>query len=111
MLRSRILGSGIALGEHLVKNDDLGKLMDTSDAWIRERSGIEQRYYVEKGTTTSELGYRAALDAIADSGIDKSEIDYVIFATMTPDHYFPGCGGILQHKLGLHHIAAMDVRQ
>jgi len=111
MLRARILGTGLALGEHLVKNEDLGKLMDTSDSWIRERSGIEQRYYVEAGTTTSDLGHRAALAAIADSGIDKSEIDYIVFATMTPDHYFPGCGGILQHKLGLGHIAAMDVRQ
>jgi 3-oxoacyl-[acyl-carrier-protein] synthase-3 len=111
MLRTRILGSGFVTGEHLVKNEALAKLMDTSDAWIRERSGIEQRYFVEKGTATSDLGLRAAQKAIADAGIDKSEIDYIVFATMTPDHYFPGCGAILQNKLGLGHVAAIDIRQ
>jgi 3-oxoacyl-[acyl-carrier-protein] synthase-3 len=111
MLRARILGSGFVVGEHLVKNEALATLMDTSDQWIRERSGIEQRYYVEDGTKTSDLGLRAAEKAIADAGIDRHEIDYIVFATMTPDHYFPGCGAILQHKLGLRHVPAIDVRQ
>lgn len=111
MARTTILGTGFVVGEHLVKNADLGKLMDTSDEWIRERSGIEQRYFVEKGTATSDLGLRAAEKAIADSKIDKGEIDYIVFATMTPDHFFPGCGGILQHKLGLGNVPALDIRQ
>jgi 3-oxoacyl-[acyl-carrier-protein] synthase-3 len=111
MLRTRILGTGFVTGEHLVKNDDLAKLMDTSDRWIRERSGIEQRYYVEAGTTTSDLGLAAAHKALDDAGVDAKEIDYIVFATMTPDHYFPGCGGVLQHKLGLGHVPALDIRQ
>jgi len=111
MLRTRILGSGFALGEHLVTNQALTRIMDTSDAWIRERSGVEERYYVERGTATSDLGLRAAEEALRDSGIDRSQLDYIVFATMTPDHYFPGCGGILQHKLGLGHVPALDIRQ
>src|SRR4051812_25625773 len=99
MLRTRILGTGFVTGEHLVKNEALTQVMDTSDQWIRERSGVEQRYYVEKGTTTSDLGAGAAKKAIADAGVEAKEIDYIVFATMTPDHFFPGCGGILQDKL------------
>src|SRR6201985_1800921 len=95
------LGSGMALGEHEVKNADLGRVCDTSDEWIRERTGIDTRYYVAEGTSTSDLGVRAARDAIADAKLDPRDIDYVIFATMTPDYYFPGSGVILQHKLGL----------
>src|SRR4051812_37489130 len=111
MLRSRILGTGFVTGERLVKNDDLAKLMDTSDQWIRERSGIEQRYYVEAGTSTSDLALGAARKALDDAGVQAGELDYIVFATMTPDHYFPGCGAILQKKLGVGHIAALDIRQ
>src|SRR5207302_1341355 len=92
-------------------NEQLARIMDTSDAWIRERSGVEQRYYVEEGTTTSDLGVRAAQKALADAGVDKSEVDYVVFATMTPDYYFPGCGGLLQTKLGLRTGPTLDIRQ
>jgi 3-oxoacyl-[acyl-carrier-protein] synthase-3 len=111
MQRTRILGTGFVTGEHLVKNDDLGKLMDTTDQWIRERSGIEQRYYVEKGTSTSDLAVGAARKALDDAGVQAGEIDYIVFATMTPDHFFPGCGALLQNKLGLGHVAALDIRQ
>jgi len=110
-MRTCILGTGIATGEHLIKNDQLAKMMDTSDEWIRERSGVEERYYVETGTATSDLGVRAAQAALEDAGVAKDEIDYVIFATMTPDYYFPGCGGLLQNKLGLRTIPALDIRQ
>src|SRR5258708_15639964 len=110
-MRTQILGTGFALGEHKVTNQDLTRLMDTTDDWIREGSGVEERYYVEKGTATSDLALRADEKAIADAGIDKKEIDYIVFATMTPDHFFPGCGGILQHKLGLATIPAIDIRQ
>lgn len=111
MRRTQIVGSGFVTGEILVENDRLARIMDTSDAWIRERSGIEQRYYVKEGTTTTELGARAAEKAIADAGIDRREIDYIVFATMTPDWYFPGCGGLLQHRLGLSTLPALDIRQ
>ena len=108
---TQIIGSGFVTGEHLVTNDQLARLMDTSDEWIRERSGVETRYYVEPGTATSDLGVGAAKKALEDAGVDKSEVDYIVFATMTPDHYFPGCGGILQDKLGIAHIPALDIRQ
>lgn len=108
---SRIIGSGFVTGEHLVTNDQLARMMDTSDEWIRERSGIETRYYVERGTTTTDLGLGAASKAIEDAGITKDEVDYIVFATMTPDHYFPGCGGLLQEKLGIGFVPALDIRQ
>jgi 3-oxoacyl-[acyl-carrier-protein] synthase-3 len=110
-MRSQIIGSGFVTGENLVTNDQLARIMDTSDAWIRERSGVETRYYVEQGTSTSDLGLGAAKKALADARVAKEEIDYIVFATMTPDHYFPGCGGILQEKLGIAQIPALDIRQ
>ncbi|GAC1338912.1 MAG: ketoacyl-ACP synthase III [Myxococcales bacterium] len=111
MMRTRIIGSGFATGEHLVKNDDLARMMDTSDEWIRERSGIEQRYFVQDGTSTSDLGAGAARKAMEEAEVSPAQIDYVVFATMTPDHYFPGCGGLLQNKLGLPRVPALDIRQ
>lgn len=111
MLRTQIVGSGFVTGEHLVKNEALALLMDTSDDWIRERSGIEQRYYVAEGTSTSDLGAGAARKALADAGLGPADVDYVVFATMTPDHYFPGCGSLLQQKLGLGKVPSLDIRQ
>ena len=108
---SQIIGSGFVTGENLVTNDQLAQVMDTSDAWIRERSGVETRYYVEQGTATSDLGVGAAKKALEDAGVAKDEVDYIVFATMTPDHYFPGCGAILQDKMGMAHIPALDIRQ
>src|SRR3954471_20925408 len=108
---TQIIGSGFVTGEHLVTNDQLSRMMDTSDAWIRERSGVESRYYVEQGTSTSDLGVAAAKKALEDAGVAKEEVDYIVFATMTPDHYFPGCGGILQDKLGIAQVPALDIRQ
>jgi 3-oxoacyl-[acyl-carrier-protein] synthase-3 len=110
-MNSQIIGSGFVTGENLVTNDQLSQVMDTSDAWIRERSGVETRYYVEQGTATSDLGVGAAKKALEDAGVAKEEVDYIVFATMTPDHYFPGCGGILQDKMGMAHIPALDIRQ
>jgi 3-oxoacyl-[acyl-carrier-protein] synthase-3 len=111
MMRTRILGTGFVTGEHLVTNQALTQVMETSDQWIRERSGVEQRYYVEEGTTTTDLGAGAARKAIADAGIDASQIDYIVFATMTPDHFFPGCGALLQNELQLGNVPALDIRQ
>jgi 3-oxoacyl-[acyl-carrier-protein] synthase-3 len=84
--------------------------MDTSDEWIRQRSGIVERRHVEPGVGSSDLAYEAALRAIEDAKIDKSEIDFIIAATLSPDHYFPGIGVIVQAKLGLAGIGALDVR-
>ena len=110
-MHSQIIGSGFVTGENLVTNDQLAQVMDTSDAWIRERSGVETRYYVEQGTATSDLGVGAAKKALEDAGVAKDEVDYIVFATMTPDHYFPGCGALLQDKMGMAHIPALDIRQ
>ncbi|MBI5547386.1 MAG: ketoacyl-ACP synthase III [Deltaproteobacteria bacterium] len=110
-MRTRIVGTGFVTGENRVTNHDLQRMLDTTDDWIRERTGVEQRYYAEQGTTTSDLGARAAEQALADAGVPKEAVDLVIFATMTPDFYFPGCGGLLQQKLGLRTIPAIDIRQ
>lgn len=108
---SRIYGSGFVTGEVLVKNERMAMVCDTSDAWIRERSGIEQRYFVSEGTSTSDLGAAAARKALDDAGVQAGEIDYIVVATMTPDYYFPGVGSIVQAKLGLGNIPCLDLRQ
>src|SRR5262249_18460470 len=105
------IGSGTALGEHEVTNEDLARVCDTSDAWIRERTGIATRFYADDATATSDLGVRAAQVALADAGLQPSDIDYVVFATMTPDYYFPGSGVLLQTKLGLGNVPTLDIRQ
>jgi 3-oxoacyl-[acyl-carrier-protein] synthase III len=105
------LGSGMALGEHQVTNDALSRVCDTSDEWIRERTGISTRYYVADGTSTSDLGVRAGKQAIEAAGLTPADIDYVVFATMTPDYYFPGAGVLLQEKLGLGKVPTLDIRQ
>jgi len=111
MTKAVFLGSGVALPERVVDNETLAKVMDTSDEWVRERSGIETRRYVEKGTGASDLGAVAARAALADAGIEPGEVDYLVCATMTPDHYFPGSGTLIQQKLGLAPIPALDLRQ
>jgi 3-oxoacyl-[acyl-carrier-protein] synthase-3 len=89
----------------------LSRIMDTTDDWIRERSGIEERRYVDAGVATSDLGVAAARKALAASGIGHDDVDLVVFATMTPDYYFPGCGGLLQSKLGMRPVPCFDIRQ
>jgi 3-oxoacyl-[acyl-carrier-protein] synthase-3 len=111
MARAVIVGSGSAIPPKQVTNDMLARLMDTSDAWIRERSGVETRYYVEPGTATSDLGVEAARKALAHAGVVEEDVDLVVFATMTPDHFFPGAGGLLQTKLGLGNVPCFDIRQ
>lgn len=111
-MRSVITGTGIGIPKNLVKNEILGRIMDTSDEWIRTRSGIEQRYYVDPGQGSAELGMMAAEAALKAARRDKSEIDGVIFATMTPNHFFPGNGPVLQAKMGLpKSIPTFDIRQ
>ena len=110
-MRTQFKGSGFVTGETLITNNDFARVFDTSDDWIKERSGIEQRYWVKEGTATSDLGVEAAKKAMAAANVKPEEIDYVVFATMTPDYYFPGCGSLLQTKLGLRQIPALDIRQ
>lgn len=111
MPRSLIVGSGAHIPPREVTNDMLARIMDTSDSWIRERSGVEKRYYVEAGTGSMELGASAARQALADASVEPSEVDLVVFATMTPDYYFPGNGALLQKELGLREIPCFDIRQ
>ena len=105
-----IRGSGMFVPEGVVTNDRMSLLMDTSDEWIRQRTGICERRYARKGTSSSDLGVEAARRALDDAGVEAKEIDFIVFATMTPDHYFPGNGGLLARKLGLETTHALDVR-
>jgi 3-oxoacyl-[acyl-carrier-protein] synthase-3 len=110
--RSRISGVGAYVPEWVVKNDDLKDMMETSDEWIRQRTGIEERRWVRfPGETTSDLALQASERAIAAAGIDKSAIGLIVFATLSPDHDFPGTGCFLQTKLGLSGVPALDIRQ
>jgi 3-oxoacyl-[acyl-carrier-protein] synthase-3 len=108
--RTIITGTGHFVPPRIVTNHDLEKLMDTSDDWIRERSGILERHHVDAGVGTSDLAVEAARRAIADAAVDPATIDFVIAATLSPDHYFPGIGVLVQAKLGLGTIGALDVR-
>ncbi len=111
MVRAVIVGSGSAIPPHRVTNEMLSRIMDASDEWIRERSGVEERHYVDEGTATSDLAVEAAAEALKLAAVDKNDLDLIIFATMTPDHFFPGCGGLLQAKLGLKNVPCFDIRQ
>jgi 3-oxoacyl-[acyl-carrier-protein] synthase III len=113
MKHARILGTGSYVPPRAWKNDDLRSLMDTSDEWIQQRTGIKQRHWIENDstTTTSDLALEAAKRALADAKVDKSEIDMIILATLSPDHEFPGTACFLQAKLELPGIPALDVRQ
>ncbi len=108
--RARISGTGHYVPPQVVTNFDLEKRMNTTDEWIRTRSGIQERHYAEKGVGTSDLAYEAAVRAIENAGIDKSEIDFIVAASLSPDHYFPGIGVFVQAKLGLTDIGAIDIR-
>jgi 3-oxoacyl-[acyl-carrier-protein] synthase-3 len=111
MPRAEIISTGFYVPERVVTNQDLTEWWDTSDEWIRERTGIEQRYWVEGGEQAgSDLALRATEQALERAGMDASEIDCIVYATLSPDVYFPGGGVYLQRKLGLTSIPALDVR-
>lgn len=113
MLHSRIGGIGYYVPEKVITNEDLTKVMDTTDEWVQERTGImERRYGVKHKETTSTMGARAAEIAIERAGITKEEVDFIIFATLSPDYYFPGCGVLMQREMGITHteIGALDIR-
>ena len=111
MFQSKISGLGYYVPENVVTNDDLSKIMDTSDEWIQERTGIKERRHIVKGEdTTTSMGVKAAKIAVERSGLELQDIDFIVFATISPDYYFPGPGVALQHELGLKTVGALDIR-
>ncbi len=112
MYQSKISGLGYYVPENIVTNDDLSKIIDTNDEWIQERTGIKERRHVVKGSgeTTTTMGIKAAEIAIKRSGVAKEDIDFIVFATISPDYYFPGPGVMLQKELGLKTVGALDIR-
>lgn len=113
MTNSKIAGIGYYVPDNVFTNDDLAKYMDTSDEWITERTGIKERRYATKHKQTpSTMGARAARIAIERAGITPEDVDFIVFATLSPDYYFPGCGVLLQRELGITktEIGALDIR-
>jgi 3-oxoacyl-[acyl-carrier-protein] synthase III len=111
MLKSKIAGIGKYIPENTMTNEDLKKYMDTSDEWIQERTGIKERHYAHRTEeTTTTMGVEAAKIAIERAGTTAKEIDFIIFATLSPDYYFPGCGVLVQRALEMNEIGALDIR-
>jgi 3-oxoacyl-[acyl-carrier-protein] synthase-3 len=112
MTRTKIAGTGHYVPDNVVTNNDLSKLMDTNDAWIQERTGIKERRWIDPKSddTPSTMGTKAARMAIKNAGITPDDVDFIIFATLSPDYYFPGPGVMVQEQLGIKEIGALDVR-
>ena len=111
MYQSKISGLGFYVPENVVTNDDLSKIIETNDEWIQERTGIKERRHIVRGQdTTTSMGVKAAKIAIERSGISNDDIDFIVFATISPDYYFPGSGVALQKELDLKTIGALDIR-
>ncbi len=112
MYNSKIIGLGKYLPDNVVTNDDLSKMMDTNDEWIQERTGIKERRWIKDGSedTSAVMGAKAARIAIERSGLTKDDIDFIVFATLSPDYYFPGCGVQIQDMLDMPTVGALDVR-
>ncbi len=111
MPKSVIAGIGMYVPGNVFTNNDLTKYMDTTDEWIQERTGIKERRYAHRtDETTATMGIEAAKIAIERADITAQDIDFIVFATLSPDYYFPGCGVIVQRELKMHEIGALDVR-
>lgn len=111
MPKSKIAGIGFYVPQNTVTNNDLTKFMDTSDEWIQERTGIKERRYAHRtNETTTTMAVEAAKIAIERAGITPQDIDFIVFATLSPDYYFPGCGVLLQRAMKMKEIGALDVR-
>jgi len=110
MPRAHFLGTGLAVPDRVVTNDDLSQLMDTSDEWIRTRTGIQQRRWVREGETNAALAHAASLKALEAAGLEPSAVDAIVYATSTPDHFAPGGGVYLQRLLGVGAIPSIDIR-
>lgn len=111
MIRSKIAGIGMYVPQQVFTNHDLMKVMDTSDEWIQERTGIKERRYAKRtGETTTTMAVEAATIAIERAGITAQDIDFIVFATLSPDYYFPGCGVLVQRAMKMKEIGALDIR-
>ena len=112
MYNSKITGLGFYVPENIVTNDELSKMMDTNDEWIQERTGIKNRHWIPDGSedTSATMGAKAAKIAIERAGLTKDDIDFIVFATLSPDYYFPGCGVQIQDMLDMPTIGAIDIR-
>jgi 3-oxoacyl-[acyl-carrier-protein] synthase-3 len=111
MRRTRIAGIGMYVPKNVVTNHDLTRVMDTSDEWIQERTGIKERHYATRfEETTTTMGVEAAKIAMERARVSQSDIDFIIFTTISPDYYFPGCGVLAQRALGIKEIGALDIR-
>lgn len=111
VFNSKISGVGSFVPPKAYTNYDLEEMMDTSNEWIVQRTGIEQRFWVDENTSTSDLALKASEEAISDAGLKATDIDMIVFATLSPDHDFPGTGCFLQAKLGIPEITVFDIRQ
>ena len=110
MTRTRFLGTGFAVPDRVVTNDELSQLMDTTDEWIRTRTGIQERRWVREGESGVELGRKATERALEMADLAPSDLDAIVYATSSPDHFAPGNGVYLQRMLGITTIPALDVR-
>jgi 3-oxoacyl-[acyl-carrier-protein] synthase-3 len=111
MLQSKIAGIGYYVPKNVYTNNDLTRFMDTSDEWIQERTGIKERRYADRiGETTTTMGVEAAKIAIERAHITSEDIDFIIFATLSPDYYFPGCAVLLQREMKMKEVGALDIR-
>ena len=112
LYQSKIAGLGYYVPENVVTNEDLSKMMETNDEWITERTGIKERRHIKKGdgNSTAIMGAKAAKIALERANIHKDDIDLIVFATLSPDYYFPGCGVQVQELLDIHTCPALDVR-
>jgi 3-oxoacyl-[acyl-carrier-protein] synthase-3 len=110
MPRARFLGTGFAVPDRIVTNDDLSRYMDTSDEWIRTRTGIRERRWVREGETGADLARSATLRALESAGLSPADLDAIVYATSTPDHFAPGNGVFLQRMLGVGTIPSIDIR-
>src|SRR5437762_1045530 len=111
MPRSFIAGIGMYVPENVVTNNDLTRYMEATDEWIQERTGIRERRYAHRTEeTTATMGVEAAKIAIDRAGTTAREIDFIIFATLSPDYYFPGCGVLVQRAMQMKEVGALDIR-
>jgi 3-oxoacyl-[acyl-carrier-protein] synthase-3 len=110
MRRVRISGTGMYVPPRVVTNQDLEKLMDTSDEWIQQRTGVRERHHVDEGTGPADLAYEASVRAIESAGLEPKDLDLIVVPSLSPHHEFPGISVFLQDRLGLAEIPAMDVR-
>lgn len=111
MIHSKIAGVGMYVPKNILTNNDLIKYMDTNDEWIQERTGIKERRFADRtGETTTTMAIEAAKIAIERAGITPQDIDFIVFATLSPDYYFPGCGVLVQRAMKMKEIGALDVR-